>query len=280
MEIREKTLEQSITLKILTDKYIYYSNELISSIQQEKEQIEETMTRLKIYIKRYIENLRNNNEVECAFLLESMLEVTLQLFLYSNIKNYNELNWKKWDINVDKLQQDISQYINKLNIETNKKNTLKELIKQELKIRKNGKKISEMKLEELMELYKSEEILRLVPKDDKDLEEFEPLTTNITIRALLNLTPEEEIEIQKEYIKEEKERRNKLRKQETDTFERMTTIKNSRNNIHIFKEKNLKNIETIIDLTEDYINVLYDLTCRLEHFFEDKREKHQKNLTK
>lgn len=72
MELKEKTLELSILLKILTDKFIRYIN---------KEESKQTdIVIFKKYIKRYIENLRNNNEIECLLLLEAIKDLTKRLY--------------------------------------------------------------------------------------------------------------------------------------------------------------------------------------------------------
>lgn len=105
MELKEKTLEQSILLKILTDKFIRYIN---------KEESKQTdIVIFKKYIKRYIENLRNNNEIECLLLLEAIKDLTKKLYQQEKNDKNQKIQHKNIE-NIETIIELTQEYIQEL----------------------------------------------------------------------------------------------------------------------------------------------------------------------
>lgn len=105
MELKEKTLEQSILLKILTDKFIRYIN---------KEESKQTdIVIFKKFIKRYIENLRNNNEIECLLLLEAIKDLTKKLYQQEKNDKNQKIQHKNIE-NIETIIELTQEYIQEL----------------------------------------------------------------------------------------------------------------------------------------------------------------------
>ena len=77
MELEEKILMQCINLNVLSNMFMEYVEELVP------ENIEEALKNYKQYTDNYIVNLTDKKALECSFIIQALLEGTLQLYLYS-----------------------------------------------------------------------------------------------------------------------------------------------------------------------------------------------------
>lgn len=117
-----------------------------------------------------------NQDVYChriSINIGSLLEGVLQFFLLAYIKDYNDLNWKKWsDCDIEELKNYLNSRLDLLvkdkKITGEQKRSIKDVIGKELKIRLNGKQIEYIMLDELIGLYRSNDILLEKMNDSVD----------------------------------------------------------------------------------------------------------------
>lgn len=162
-----------------------YTNEFLIAVKRETSKIEELseqINRYQIFSKLLINSLKDwcseklsdsEKTLQTSIYLGSMLEGSLQMFLYVFKNDYLNTRWKEWynidddgdaqSVDIEKIKKDISEVLNQLvankTINPKQKNSLKCIIYQELKIRENGKPIDRIMLDELIRLFEHEEIL-------------------------------------------------------------------------------------------------------------------------
>ena len=115
MELEEKILMQCINLNVLSNMFMEYVEELVP------ENIEEALKNYKQYTDNYIVNLTDKKALECSFIITTLLEGTMQLYLYSTNNNIS-------NIDLNRLIEIYETKENKENIDTKlKKKYLVEL---------------------------------------------------------------------------------------------------------------------------------------------------------
>lgn len=99
--------------------------------------------------------------MQCWITLGSAVESALQIFLAVYLSDYERSGWHKWEIfNSEEVQNDLVVAINDLKVKgclnKDQANSLKDLIKKELKTRKSLPKLETVMLFDLIEFYRKE----------------------------------------------------------------------------------------------------------------------------
>lgn len=231
------SMENTYTLEDMINIIRYYHEAYIDNVNELlKDKYKNNINKFNIISQSFYNNLiRLNNpncneEIEiydCCLKLGSLLESVLQIFLMVFEEDYNKLNWKKWDQSVvEKIQNRLRGTLTNLRdekiITTEQRTAIKELLDNELKIRKNGKPIDRIMLDELIAIFKISNILM----DDTGL-----------------------------------------------IYSQMETIRDSRNNIHVFTKKGLPDKDKLIELLGNYVYIINDLGFRVISYLEDNKDK-------
>ena len=162
-----------------------YTNEFLIAVKRETsktEELSEQINRYQLFSNLLINALNcwnseslssSEKTLQASIYLGSMLEGSLQMFLYVFKNDYLNTRWKEWynidddgnsqPVDIEKVKSDISNVLNQLvtnkTISSKQKNNLKDILYQELKIRDKGKTIDRIMLDELIRLFEHEEIL-------------------------------------------------------------------------------------------------------------------------
>lgn len=176
----------------------------------------------------------------------SMLEAILQIFLFVFQEDFTDSMWKKWvnpgnekeEIDYDRIRDSLNDTLETLQtdgvINNKQKNNLKDVIKNELKIRKNGRQIDRIMLDELIRFIEHEKIFEFTHlyKDTRSKEE--PMTEKVIIA-------------------------------------KMDAIKNARNNVHSFSNGVISENIDVIELSRDLSFIFKHILHRIQ--FLDETEK-------
>lgn len=224
-----------------------YTNEFLIAVKRETSKIEELseqINRYQIFSNLLINSLKDwcseklsdsEKTLQASIYLGSMLEGSLQMFLYVFKNDYLNARWKEWyniddeggakSVDIEKIKKDITEVLNQLvankTINPKQKNSLKCIIYQELNIRENGKPIDRIMLDELIRLFEHEEILEKKKTTD-DNSSFK------------------------------------------DIISKMDNIKKGRNSIHIFAKEVLVSQEELLKRIRDYCFIMKDLLFRIQ----------------
>lgn len=231
-----------------------YTNEFLMAVNRETsktEELSEQINRYKLFSNLLINSLKcwkdgflspSEKTLQASIYLGSMLEGSLQMFLFVFKNDYLNARWKEWysiddngnsqPVDIEKVKSDISEVLNQLVankiISTKQKNNLKDTIYQELKIRANGRTIDRIMLDELIRLFEHEEILE--PKKADDNNSFKNIIA------------------------------------------KMDNIKKGRNSVHIFTNEALCSQEDILQRIREYCFIMKDLLFRIQCCSEDARK--------
>lgn len=232
-----------------------YSTEFLIAVKREidkNEELSEQINRYNIFSNLLINSLiswdtnvlsTSDKILQTSIYLGSMLEGSLQLFLYVFKSDYLNAKWKEWNkiddngdlhpVDVNRIKEEIKKALKQLVdcnvINSKQKNSLKEVIFCELKIRENGREINKIMLDELIRLFEHEEIL----ESKKDTENKSSLENIIS---------------------------------------KMDKIKNGRNSIHIFTKERLTSLEELLQNIKDYCLIMKDLLFRIQCCNEEARK--------
>lgn len=193
-------------------------------------------------------------------LKEKILMQSINLNVLSNI--FTEYSNELIKENIDNAIKNYKQYVDNYIVNLTNKNALecsfiiKGLLEgtMQLYLYSTNNNISNIDLNRLIEIYESTE-------EEKDTD------TKLKKKYILEL---------KQSIYNDKKINIKKPENRT-TLERIKKINN--NTTNIFKIKNENNIENIVELTEEFLLILEELTHKLENIKESK-ENNRKNLTK
>lgn len=168
--ISERDIESatSVQLARVIEIYTQEFTEVIEEVIDLSDNLKIKIEKYRIYSKIVSNQLRifdEENGIQVSLLLGSLLEGTLQFFLYAFEQDYINARWKQWEIS-DAQFSVITQKI-KLHLDgfetdgvltKRQKDSLLAIIQKELDTRKNGKNIDRIMLDELIGLCSNQQI--------------------------------------------------------------------------------------------------------------------------
>lgn len=168
--ISESDIESATTVQLarIIEIYTLEFAEVIEVIVNLSDDLKSKLEKYGIYSKIVSKQLRiidEENGIQVSLMLGSLLEGTLQFFLYAFEQDYINARWKQWDIP----DEQFSVIIQKIKLELDglktdgvltkrQKDSLLEIIQNELGTRKNGKNIDRIMLDELIGLCSNQKI--------------------------------------------------------------------------------------------------------------------------
>lgn len=168
--ISERDIESatSVQLARIIEIYTQEFTEVIEEVIDFSDDLKIKLKKYRSYSKIVSNQLRifdEKNGIQVSLLLGSLLEGTLQFFLYAFEQDYINARWKHWKISNDQ----ISVIIKKIRLHLDglitdgvlteeQKYSLLKIIKKELYTRKDGKKIDRIMLDELIGLCSNQKI--------------------------------------------------------------------------------------------------------------------------
>lgn len=171
--------------------------------------------------------------LQIALCTGSLMEGALQLFLLSYKHDYLKAQWKQWnDTDIDRLCNSIkgklSELVTNKVITGEQEGKIVELLKNDFKVRKNGKEITRIMLDELIGFCRNQKIFTQIDYTKEPPEEHDG----------------------KEYA-------------------HMESIRDCRNNIHVFVNKPIPLFETVIGNVRNYCLIVLDLITRIDGLVEE-----------
>lgn len=195
-----------------------------------KEDVTIPMKRFRLY-STFLENVLMNEvtpeesflHLQISLCTGSLTEGLLQLFLLAYKHDFIEAHWKQWNgTDIDQLREmnenHLCTLVEQKTITGDQKKSLLELLKREYKIRKNGREIIVIMLDELIGFCKNQEVFTLTDRE---------------------------------------------------SIQNLESIRDCRNNIHIFTSKSIPSFETVIQNVRNYCLIVLELISRVNGVIED-----------
>ncbi len=171
--------------------------------------------------------------LQIALCTGSLMEGALQLFLLAYRHDYLKAQWKQWnDTDIDRLCNSIKGHLSEL--VTNKvingeqKGKIVKLLKDDFKVRKNGKEITRIMLDELIGFCRNQKIFTQIDHTKEPPEEHDG-----------------------------------------EEYAHMESIRDCRNNIHVFINKPIPLFETVIGNVRNYCLIVLNLITRIDGLVEE-----------
>lgn len=161
-------LANTFQLARIIEIYTHEFTEVIKEVVELSDNLKNKLEKYSIYSKivsKQLTILDEENGVQVSLLLGSLLEGTLQFFLYAFEQDYISAKWKQWDVSDEQFSviiKKVKLHFDELkadgDLTKKQKDSLLEIIQKELDIRKNGKIIDRIMLDELIGLCSNQKI--------------------------------------------------------------------------------------------------------------------------
>lgn len=226
--------ELAMIIRELNDEFLETAKVVI------KENVALPMERFRLY-SAFLEKTLMNEAVESepslhlqiALCTGSLAEGLLQIFLLAYKHDFIKAHWKQWNnADVDQLcelsKKHLSNLVAKKIITGDQKRSLLKLLKREVEMRKNGKEICVIMLDELIGFCRNQQVFMQIDHKSTMTDSF----------------------VDNEYSC-------------------LESIRDCRNNIHIFTNKPIPTFEAIIRNVRSYCLIVLDLITRVNGLVED-----------
>ena len=168
--ISESDIESATTIQLarIIEIYTLEFAEVIEEVVNLSDDLKSKLGKYGIYSKivsKQLGIIDEENGILVSLMLGSLLEGTLQFFLYAFEQDYINARWKQWDIPDEQftaIEDKIKLQLDGMKTDSiftkKQKDSLLEIIQNELVTRKNGKNIDRIMLDELIGLCSNQKI--------------------------------------------------------------------------------------------------------------------------
>lgn len=179
--ISESDINSANTAQLarIIEIYTLEFNEVISEVVDLTDELKNKLNKYNSYsgiVSKQLREISVENAIQVALLLGSLLEGTLQFFLYAFEQDYVNSRWKQWDVSDEQfavITAKIKEHFEGLktdgSLTKKQKDSLLEINQRELDVRKNGKIIDRIMLDELIGLCSNQKIFDTKTEEGKNV---------------------------------------------------------------------------------------------------------------